>query len=110
MSFKAVRFDELSVESFQVILAKIEVLEIDSCSINRYESDIYENLLKFCKNLKELSIKNDSNYSGILVEVEKRWLIKEYSLLEVFRLHPKVAFVVIELRSFLEKNSNIHTF
>lgn len=107
ISFEAFQFDELSTESFQAILSKIEVLEVEGCSI---ENDFYESLLKFCKNLKEISIKNDSNYNGILQEDDRRWLNQEYPLLEVVRLHPKVALVVFELRSFLEKNSKIHTF
>lgn len=93
------------VASIEKILPKIEIVRMDGCSV---DGDFYENVLKFCVNLRELYIRFD-------VEIVKPnspspWLRQKYPSLEVLQLKPGDIFEIPELSTFLEQNSTIHTF
>lgn len=79
-------------------LKKIEILEIDSCTMN---GKLHRDLLKFCPNLKRLSVRR---FGGNI-----KWLKKVYPKLEHLEIY-QIGFKVDQLKKFFERNSSIRSF
>lgn len=107
-----VRLTAPKIECLKGILEKIEFLKTRDVEI---KVDFLD-LLKFCTNLKRLSIRNlktinDSdepyNRSSILAA---DWLCRKYPKLEHFELIDVENFKFIELLEFFKQNRNIRSF
>lgn len=91
------------IECLKNILAKVKCIELIECEI---DGDIYDDLLKFCKNLK--SLRMNEMYGG------KKWLLQKYPTLEHVQLRFIFDFdsdldgkMCDEIKPFLEQNPNI---
>lgn len=80
-------------------LAKVEFIDIGCFGI---DDDFYDNFLKFCTNLKSLTL--DSSVKGT------NWLLKNYPRLEHVKLNRHFDRPLPELCTFLEKNPSIQRF
>lgn len=91
------------------ILSEIEVLEMNECFIN---GEFYENYLKFCSNVKSLSVAR-SGYiqdKSIVIGTGNDWLLRRYPTLKHFELTDTFELKNNELKTFFEQNPNIVTF
>lgn len=79
---------------------------------NPFKGNFYENFLKFCTNLKSLSLLSISG--GILMGSNNEWLLRQYPMLEHVYLkdqrHLYQIASVDELGLFFELNPNIQSF
>lgn len=107
-SLKEIRFVLISLNIRKIsyiksILSQIESIEIENCYIN---GNFCENFLKFCPNLKRLSINN----LKIRHKNKKNWLQPKYPKLEHFELSHDGTVNFTELLMFLSRNPNINSF
>ncbi|XP_055309899.1 uncharacterized protein LOC129573434 [Sitodiplosis mosellana] len=79
-------------------LKKIEVLEIDSCTMN---GKLHRDLLRFCPNLKRLIVRR---FGGNI-----KWLKKVYPKLEHLEIY-QIGFKVDQLKKFFDRNKTIRSF
>lgn len=97
------------IESFEDLLSQIEVLQI-GCSI--FDGDFYENLLKFCINLKYLYVWRLED--NINIGSSRKWLLQNYPKLEHIILKnikgPDDEYPISELQQFFNTNRSIRTF
>lgn len=91
------------------MLEGIEVLEMDECTIN-YE--FYANYLKYCPNLKSLSIARSNQHrdNPNIVGCNNEWMQRNYKNLKHFELTELRELKPNELIEFLKRNPNIRTF
>lgn len=98
------------IDIFKGILPQLERLKIGTwqCEVNFYES-----ILKWCVNLKSLSI---YRISMEIMGEEKDWLHRQYPTIEHILMDdndiggPGMASEYVELKTFFEMNPNIRTF
>lgn len=118
-----VRLTVPKTECLKKILKTIEILEIRDVEI---EVDFYEHFLRFCNNLKRLSVRNlkvnDLNLSlktdngssrletnNIDLRVNN-WLNQKYTKLKHFELIGLDSLGFCDLLAFFKQNSNIQSF
>lgn len=89
----------------QKILPKMEILQMRQCTV---DGDIYDTLLKYCCNLKQIYVQDDLGY--ILDENANPWLLQDYPMLQHLQLTPRYSFKIHELRTFFERNRNLQSF
>lgn len=94
------------MEYFSKLLEKIEILQIRQCTW-RESADVHEIVLKYCKNLKRLHIKDDM---GCIAYNRGTWLQRNYPKLEHLELTLHNKFIFNELKPFFELNPNIQSF
>lgn len=99
------------VASMQSVLPKINVLWV--CG-TRNEGDLYEDLLQFCGNLKELHVGLEVDIPDPQKAIKRQgpnsWMLREYPSLEWFSLTGMSIFHVNELSIFLARNPSIQKF
>lgn len=112
-----VRLTLPKVQCLKEILRKIEILEIRDIEI---EVNFYENFLKFCNNLKRLSIRNlsikekrlhlkiNDNCSNLVTT--NKWLHQKYPKLKHFELTGMEGQKFCDLLTFFKENPNICSF
>lgn len=93
------------IECIEEILSKVETIKIRSGQIN---ANFYENFLKFCPNLRRLSIKNFRIYSKS--KNGNDWLHQKYPNLVDFELLGDVNIKIDDLIAFFNQNPNIRRF
>lgn len=98
MQFLDVAITKRTVKKIQKNLRKIEVLEFDSCTIN---GNLHRDLLKYCTNLKRLSVRR---FGGNI-----KWLKKVYQKLEHLEIY-QIGFKVDQLKKFFERNFSVRSF
>lgn len=98
--------DVNKMKHFAQILPQIESIRLHQCS---GRGDVYDVLLKYCNNLKNLIIYDDL---GNILNCYKRneWLNQHYPKLEYFQLSPRRAIEIPDLYTFFETNANVQTF
>lgn len=104
-SIKKIYFDVVSITEAKIrlikrILNNVEVVMLSECII---DEDIYEIFLKFCPNLKRLSV---VFYEGF----QNQWLFQKYSALEYLKLAGQVTFRFRDVETFFENNPNCTSF
>lgn len=100
---------EYEINCIKQSLHGVEVLEIDLCTM---KMEFYENFLRFCSNLKSLSVSRSSydRDGGIIVGPDNCWLLRTYpSTLEHVELTNLYELHHNELRNFLQRNRNIRS-
>lgn len=107
-SLKEIRFVLISLNIRKIayiksILSQIESVKIQNCYI---EGSFHKNFLKFCPNLKRLSIYN----LKIRHKNKKDWLQLKYPKLEHFELSHDGTVTFTEILTFLSRNPNIKSF
>lgn len=93
-----VEISKKSAKSIQKLLEKVEILEIDQCTV---DGKLYQDFLKYCKQLKRLSVRR---FGGNI-----KWLNKHYRALEHLELY-KIGFKIEQLKEFFEHNQSIRHF
>lgn len=91
--------DNDKVQCLRGILDRIEFLQINQCL---FGGDSYNNLLKFCGNLKKINLNDDLG--------TREWLLQHYPHLEDVHLGPRRYHKINELRTFLQNHPNIQSF
>lgn len=96
-------------EYIKGILNGIERLEMTECMI---EGEFYENHLKYCTNLKSLSVSRSAKVRnrGTVIGCGNDWLLQKYPTLEHFELTELAELHGNELQQFFNLNPNIRTF
>lgn len=92
------------MEIIATILANVEIIEIQYGSI---DGEFYDNVLKYCKRMKQLVIKygfSECERCG----VQNQWLMKQYPTLEHF--HWSSAVLPDKLEILFQLNPNIRSF
>lgn len=77
-------------------------------STERFDGDLYEDLLKFCTSLKYLHVK--IMHHELIAGEKSEWLQKKYPNLEHFSLFLENGMKCDGLRTFFERNANIRIF
>lgn len=99
--FDCVIFDAHKIECIKGSLRKVEIIHLSECQF-KTNIDLYNNLLRFCPNLKHLNIeKLTGGGSG--------WQRQTYSKLEHFSFFPGQIETNHELGTFFKKNASIKT-
>lgn len=105
--FKSTKLIESDIKCLLKVLPQIVVLSLTRCTVDG--NDLYDSLLRQCKNLKVFHMYNSHSKRNIL---GNQWLLHEYPSLETFTffpmdsLHPKTT----ELCEFFAKNPNVRNF
>lgn len=94
-----------NVKYLRKLLARTEIVRLHQCSL---WGDFYEIFLKFCKNLKNLTIIDDLGY--ILHQHRNPWLNREYPKLESVYFDPRRAKPIGDLGRFLQRNPSVRNF
>lgn len=95
-------------EEMKAILNHIESIEFICPFLN---GDFYEDLLKYCTQLKHLMIRNCCEESAVIIGNNNEWLNRCYPTLEHIGFDCTSQFFVrTELKSFFERNPTIRTF
>lgn len=92
-----------SVECMKEILCQIQIMKIGFC---RVDGDFYEIILKFCKNVKRLCLR-ECESGDALIGSSNNWLHRNFSTLEHFEVRSCGNRSLEELKTFLELNPNI---
>ncbi|XP_055296108.1 uncharacterized protein LOC129565347 isoform X1 [Sitodiplosis mosellana] len=109
-------FNEITVKEIDVfkgILPQVERLKINTWQLSANEGNFYESILKWCSNLKYLSI--DLIHYAIIGE-DNEWLKQQCPTIEHVAMDdndvggPGMAGVFPDLKTFFELNPNIQTF
>lgn len=95
-----------SVECLQKILCQIEVIKFGFC---RVDNDFHEMILKFCKNIKRLYLRECESGNN-LIGSSNNWLLKKFATLEHFEVRSCSSQRLEELKLFLESNPTIQKF
>ncbi|XP_031637956.1 uncharacterized protein LOC116350333 [Contarinia nasturtii] len=98
IQFVDVAMTKKSVNSIRKLLKKVNILEIDTCTM---DGKLYQHLLKCCKQLKRLSVRR---FGGNI-----KWLTKHYPALEHLELY-QIGFKIDHLKVFFERNQSVHSF
>lgn len=104
----------LEIDNVKQILAQIETINIDYMSY--YEENFYDRFLKYCENLKKLTISGIDIDRNCGTEWDFNWLEHHYPRLEQIELKyfeascPMARFTVPELDAFFQLNRNIRVF
>lgn len=113
-SLKHVEFDHTDlcadrIDRIKKILGQIETLELDRC---HFTGNLYEDMLKFCVNLKRLEVRSDScNETVPIIGNGNNWLTQKYPNLEEFKLDlPIAARRIVEFDTFFLQNRSIRRF
>lgn len=96
---------------FTEIKATLSQVEIVKIKKDQICGEFNSMFLKFCENLKYLSISN--TYDHTIMGVDNRWLLLPYPTLEhIALIEDSSGFgqPIIELKSFFELNPNVQTF
>ncbi|XP_031621929.1 uncharacterized protein LOC116339978 [Contarinia nasturtii] len=93
------------VEHFEQLLPQLEILRYTCC---RVDGDLYDLMLKYCKNLREIYVQNST--VGNRINGEIKWLLQEYPKLECLELSPSDSSRIEELRTFFVRNPNVQRF
>lgn len=100
--------DKVKIKCLEKILPQLEVIKLLNCSL---DGDFYENILKFCENLKRIYLKDDNSAQYPIVKRQTNtWLLRVYPSLEMIQLTQRDPFQINELKTFLEINPSIRTF
>lgn len=109
--FRRYELNKDFIAALQNSLLKIDKLVVYGC---RIEGDFHENFLKFCGNIKELTVglefDNPTPGQVIRKEGENSWMLRKYPSLEKFELDSMETFKINQLCSFLERNPSIRVF
>lgn len=100
---------ENGFEHIKDILNGIEILDMNECVI---KGDFYEDYLKYCPNVKSLSVSRSGRISdkSIIIGSRNSWLLRNYPNLENFELLEAYELKMNELNTFFQQNPNIRTF
>ena len=102
LSLTDIRLNERTVGYILKILPNIEILELVYSTVTL---DLYDVLLKYCKNLRQIKL------SEVTFETEHNWLHQRYEKLECFELDGNWGeHRINDLSTFFERNSNIRSF
>lgn len=88
------------IEYLKPLLPQLESVRIQKCDV---DGDLYELMLKYCENLKEIYVQ-ESNIS------EHNWLLHEYPKLERFEILPRRSNRITQLGQFFLHNRKIQRF
>lgn len=96
-------------EYIQEILNGVEVLEMNECLI---DGEFYENYLKYCPNLKSLSVSRSNRIRArsIVIGSDNNWLLRCYPTLVNFELIDWYGLENDEITTFFKQNRNVRTF
>lgn len=102
------------VNLIKKILGQIESLRFVFCRFigDSFDGDLYEDMLKFCVNLKHLDVLSFTLFEKrIVFGCGKSWLKKKYSRLEQFKYYDfyNSTYPVYDLQTFFALNSGIRT-
>lgn len=100
MYFDVACLTKAKIECIKGLLSKVEIITLSECIV---VDDLYASFLKFCPNLKRLSI---VSYD----EFENRWLFHSYPQLEYLKLGGQVAFQFDDIQRFFENNPKCSSF
>lgn len=97
------------IDCIKGILAQIEVLELNDCD---FEHDFYEHFLKYCVNVKSLTILRSIYIrdKATIIGTGNDWLHRKYPQLTHIRLAALHTLNTNELAAFLEINPNVRSF
>lgn len=98
------QIDSAKIKYIQKLLPKVEVMQIRQCSIR---GDLYDILLRHCKNLNRLYIQDDME--AVIHRRKNQWLLRNYPTLVHVELSPRFSFKINELQTFLELNPNLRS-
>lgn len=98
-------FSPENVKYLRKLLARMETVRLHQCSL---WGDFYEIFLKFCKNVKSLTIFDD--LGNILHQDRNPWLNREYPKLESVCFDPRRAEPIGDLGRFLQRNPSVRNF
>lgn len=95
-------------EYIKEILAGVEVLEMNECLI---DGEFYENYLKYCSNLKSLSVSRSNRIRDrtIVIGCDNNWLLRSYPTLVNFELIDWYGLKNNEITTFFQQNQNVRT-
>ncbi|XP_031638016.1 uncharacterized protein LOC116350376 isoform X2 [Contarinia nasturtii] len=98
--------DAHKIKNFKPILPQVETIRLHQCT---GRGDVYEVLLQFCTNLKNLTIYDDVGY---IINSYRRndWLNKCYPKLEHITLSPRINKEIPDLSAFFQQNASVQSF
>lgn len=99
------QIDSAKAKYLQKLLPKVEIMQIRQCTVR---GDLYDILLKHCKNLVRLYIQDDME--AVIHRRENQWLLRNYPTLLHAELSPRYSFRMNELQRFFELNPSISSF
>lgn len=97
--------DSVKIKYMHKLLPQLEIVQLRQCSIR---GDLYDILLRYCKNMHRLYVHDD--VEGIINLRKNQWLRRNYPALVHVELSPRYAFKISDLRTFFELNSQIVSF
>lgn len=107
-SIREIRLAQVELSANEVacmreILMEVEVVSTDQC---RFHGEFYENFLKFCPKVKNLSVSRSSydRDRAIIIGTGNEWLKEKYPLLEHLELTDLYEFKNNDLKILLQQN------
>ncbi|XP_031632606.1 uncharacterized protein LOC116346603 [Contarinia nasturtii] len=94
-----------TVEHFKQLLPQLGIVQYQCCSV---DGDIYDLILKYCKNLREIYVQGSDG--GKRINGKFNWLLQEYPKLERLEWRPNDPCKIEELRDFFIRNPNVKRF
>lgn len=88
------------IDCIKGILSKVEIIMLSECIV---DDDLHEGFLKFCPNLKRLSV---VSYD----EFQNQWLSHSYPRLEYLKLAGQVTLQFDDIKRFFENNPKCSNF
>lgn len=101
-----VELSDFRINCIRKLLANVETLELFCVDIG---DEFHENILRFCKNLKRLSLR-DFFPKDAIIGTDNHWLYYAYPKLEHFELDLTNAWKIDELKKFFEQQTNLQCF
>lgn len=98
--FDLFSLNEAKINCIKEMLTKVEIVLLTDCII---PGDFYETFLKFCPNIRRLSV---LCFEGF----QHEWLFQLYPNLEYLKLAGHVTFQFDDLGRFFRNNPNVHSF
>lgn len=99
-----INLDESKIDGLKRTLNRLEVIRLYNSDVS---GDFNENFLKFCPNIKTLSIFQENTVATILVGNGNEWMHQNYPTLEHFACDNTE---IAEMQTLLEVNQNIRKF
>lgn len=101
-----VELTDFRINCIRKLLKNVETLELFCVDIG---DEFHENILRFCKNLKRLSLR-DFFPKAAIIGTDNHWLHYAYPKLVHFELDLSNAWKIDELKEFFEQQKNLQCF